>query len=205
MVNSAGFYFESDDKETHGECVMTLQVRTQVHLITVISMPGKDKVTKATTCLIDQCCTGFGIITSAFARILGIESTPTTPREFSMANGMLTTTTEVRIKGAKLSGLSRRRELELTLQIVPDTVSLNYGIMLSLDTMKQINLDTSVWNKTISWSDELLTPMVPHPNLSGRRKESQNLSNQQVTRNQMTQIMVTRIRMTQIQMAVSQI
>jgi hypothetical protein len=140
---------------------MTLQVGTQVHPITVISMPGKNKVTKATTCLIDQCCTGSGMITSAFARILGIESTPTTPREFSTANGTLTTTTEVRIEGVKLPGLSRRREFELTLQIVPDTVSLNYGIVLGLDTMKQINLDTSVWNETISWSDELPTPMVP--------------------------------------------
>jgi hypothetical protein len=43
-------YFESDNKETHGECMMTSQVGTQVHPITVISMPGKDKVTKATTC-----------------------------------------------------------------------------------------------------------------------------------------------------------
>jgi hypothetical protein len=75
---------------------MTSQVGTQVHPITVISMPGKNKVTKATTCLINQCCTGSGIITSAFTRILGIESTPTTPRDFSMANGTLTTTTELK-------------------------------------------------------------------------------------------------------------
>ncbi len=67
-VNSADFYFESDNEETHGEILMTLQVRTQVHPITVISMPGKDKVTKATTCLIDQCCTGSGMITSAFPK-----------------------------------------------------------------------------------------------------------------------------------------
>ncbi len=116
--------------------MMTSQVGTQNHPITVISMPGKDKVTKATTCLVDQCCTGSGIITSAFPKILGIKSTPTTPREFSMANGTLTTTTEVNIKGAKLPGLSKRREFELTLQIVLDTVSLNYGIVLGLDTMK---------------------------------------------------------------------
>ncbi len=106
------------------------------------------------------------MITSAFAKILGIESTPTTPREFSTANGTLTTTTEVNIKGAKLPGLSKRREFELTLQIVPDTVSLNYGIVLGLETMKQINLDTSVRNEMISWSNELSTPLVP-PNLSG--------------------------------------
>jgi hypothetical protein len=74
---------------------------------------------------------------------------------------MLTTSHEVRIKRAKLPGLSKRREFELTLQIVPDTISLNYGIVLGLDTMKQIDLDTSVRNKTISWSGELSTPMVP--------------------------------------------
>ncbi len=115
---------------------MTSQVGTQLHPITVISMPGKDKVTKATTCLIDQCCTGSSMITSAFAKILGIESTPTTPREFNTANGMLTTDMEVRIKGAKLPGLSKRREFELTLQIVLNTVTLNYGIILGRKTMK---------------------------------------------------------------------
>jgi hypothetical protein len=78
------------------------------------------------------------MITSAFVKILGIESTPITPREFSTANGTLTTTTEVGIKGAKLPGLSKRREFKLTLQIVPDAVSLNYGIVLGLETMKQI-------------------------------------------------------------------
>jgi hypothetical protein len=166
---------------------MTLQVGTQVHPITVISMPGKDNVAKATTCLIDQCCTGSGMIASAFARILGIESTPTTPREFSTANGTLTTTTEVRIEGAQLPGLSRRREFKLTLQIVPDTVSLNYSIVLGLDTMKQIDLDTSVRNETISWSNELLTPMVPQSFWSKERiakliestshKESKDSSN----------------------------
>jgi hypothetical protein len=187
MVNSANFYFESDDKETHGEIMMTLQVGTQVHPITVISMPGKDKVTKATTCLVDQCCTGSSMITSAFAKILGIGSTPTTPREFSMANGTLATSTEVNIEGAKLPGLSKRREFKLTLQIVPDTVSLNYGIVLGLKTMKQINLNTSVRNKTISWSDELSTPVVPQSFWSKERmakliestshKESNDLNN----------------------------
>jgi hypothetical protein len=141
--------------------MMTLQSGTQVHPITVISMSEKVKVTKATTCLIDQCCTGSGMITSAFAKILGIKSTPTTPREFSMVNGMLTTFHQVRIKRAKLPGLSKRKEFELTLQIVPDTVSLNYSIVLGLDTIKQIDLDTSVRNETISWSSELSTPMVP--------------------------------------------
>ncbi len=160
-VNSADFYFESDGEETHGEIMKTSQVGTQVHPITVISLPGKDKVTKATTCLIDQCCTGSGMITSAFEKILGIESTPTTPREFSTGNGMLTTSHEVRIERAKLPGLSKRGEFKSTLQIVPDTVSLNYGIVLGLDTMKRIDLNTSVRNETISWSGEFLTPMVP--------------------------------------------
>jgi hypothetical protein len=159
-VNSADFNFESDDEETNGEIMMTSQVGTQVHPVAVISMPGKDKIFKTTTCLIDQCCTGSGMITSAFAKILGIESTPTTPREFSMANGMLTTSTEITIKGAKLPGLSKRREFDLTLQIVPETVTLNYGIVLGLNTMKQIDLDTSVSNETISWGNKLSIPMV---------------------------------------------
>jgi hypothetical protein len=37
---------------------------------------------------------------------------------------------------------------------------MNHGIILGLKTMKQIDLDTSVCNSSISWSNKLVTPMV---------------------------------------------
>ncbi len=78
-----------------------------------------------------------------------------------MANGMITTSTEVKIKGVKLPVLSKRREFKLTRQIVPESVSIKYSIVLSLETMKRIDLDSSVINVSFSWRDELSTPMVP--------------------------------------------
>ncbi len=182
--------------------MMTLQAGSQLHPITIISMPGKDTVTRATTCLIDQCCTGSGMITSAFAKILGFESAPSTPREFSTANGMLTTFTEVKIKGVKLPVLYKRREFELTLQIVPESVSINYRIVLGLETIKQINLDTSVRNETICWSNELSTPMVPQSFWSKERMAKLIESSHKGSNDSR---MVAKIRLTQIQMAVSQI
>ncbi len=59
LVISADFYFNSDDdKEHHGAIKMTSDAAdTDIHLITVISMPGTNGTTKATSYLIDHCCT----------------------------------------------------------------------------------------------------------------------------------------------------
>jgi hypothetical protein len=42
---------------------------TNIHPITVISMPGAKGMIKATSCLIDKCCTGSGMIATKFVKI----------------------------------------------------------------------------------------------------------------------------------------
>ncbi len=75
-VISADFYFISeDDDEDHGAILLTSDAAdTNIHLITVISMPGTNGMIRATSCLINQCCTGSGMIASKFVKILGFTS-----------------------------------------------------------------------------------------------------------------------------------
>jgi hypothetical protein len=70
-VIPADFYFNSDDdEEHHGAILMTSDtLHTNIYPITVISMPNENVTTKTTSCLIDQCCTGSGMIASIFVKI----------------------------------------------------------------------------------------------------------------------------------------
>jgi hypothetical protein len=151
-VISADFYFDSDDKEEHhGAILMTSDASdTDIHPITVISMPGANGTIKATLCLIDQCCTGSGMIASKFAKILGLQVIQTNACSFNMANRVLTTNLQVNLTHVKLPMLSQQHNFEITLQIVPQQVTINHGVILGLETMKQIDLDTSVHDSSIS-------------------------------------------------------
>jgi hypothetical protein len=73
-VISADFYFDSDDKEEpYGSILITSDASdTNIHPITAISMPVANGTIRATSCLIDQCCTGSGMIVSKFVEILGL-------------------------------------------------------------------------------------------------------------------------------------
>ncbi len=133
---------------------------TDIHPITVISMPGKNGRIKATSCLIDQCCTGSGMIASKFVEILGLQVIQTSPHSFNIANRVLTMDSQVNLTHVKLPMLSKRREFKISLQIVPHQVIMNHGVILGLKTIQQINLDTSVCKSSISGSTKLVTPMV---------------------------------------------
>jgi hypothetical protein len=115
-VISADFYFDSDDKEEcHGAILMTSDASdTDIHPITVISMPGANETIKATLCLIDQCCTVSGMIVRKFAKILGLQIIQTSPRSFNTANGVLTTHSQVIMTQVKIPMLSKQHEFELT-------------------------------------------------------------------------------------------
>ncbi len=91
-VISADFYFNSnDDEEHHGAILMTSDAAdTDIPPIAVISMPGTNGMIKAASFLIDQCCTGSGVIASKFLKILGLQVIQTSPHSFNTANGVLT-------------------------------------------------------------------------------------------------------------------
>jgi hypothetical protein len=107
-VISADFYFNSnDDEEHHGAILMTSDAAdTDIHPITVISMPGTNGTIKSTSCLIDQCCTGPGMMASKFVKILGLQVIQTSPCSFNTANGVLTMDSQVNLTHVKLLMLS---------------------------------------------------------------------------------------------------
>jgi hypothetical protein len=67
---------------------------------------------------------------------------------------------QVNLTHVKLLMLSKQREFEVSVQIVPQQVTMNHGVILGFETMKQIDLDTSVCDSSISWSNKLVTPIV---------------------------------------------
>ena len=108
-VISADFYFDSDDDEEHHRAILMMSdtADTDIHPITVMSMPGAKGTIIATSCLIDQCCTGSGMIASKFVKILGLQVIPTSPCSFNTANGVLTTDSQVNLTDVKLPMLSK--------------------------------------------------------------------------------------------------
>ncbi len=150
-VISAYFYFNSDDGEEHHRAILMTSdaVDTNIHPITVMSMPGAKGTNKATSCLIDQCCTGSGMIACKFIKILGLQVILTSPRSFNTANGVLTRDSQVNLTHVKLPLLSKQCKFEISLQIGPQQVTMNHGVILGLETMKQIDLYTSVCNSSL--------------------------------------------------------
>ncbi len=137
---SADFYFDSDDdEERHGVILMTSDDSdTDIHPIMVISMPGANETMKATSCFLDQCCTGSGMIASKLVKILGLQVIQTSSCSFNTANGVLTKNSCVNLTHVKLPMLSKRREFKISLQIVCQQVTMNHRVILGLKTMKRI-------------------------------------------------------------------
>ena len=133
-VISADFYFNSDDDEEHHKAILMTSdaADTDIHPITIISMPSTKGTIKATSCLINQCCTGSGMIASKFVEILGLQVIPTSPRSFNTANGVLTTDSQVNLTHVKLPMLTKRCKFEISLQIVTQQVTMNHGVILGL-------------------------------------------------------------------------
>jgi hypothetical protein len=67
---------------------------------------------------------------------------------------------QVNLTHVKLPMLSKQCKFEISLHIVPQQVTMNHGVILGLETMKRIDLDTNVCDSSITWSNELVMPMV---------------------------------------------
>jgi hypothetical protein len=90
-------------------------------------------------------------------RDIRTQSNPTLPCSSNTANGVLTANLQVTMTQVKLLMLSKQCKFELTLQIVAQQLTMNYGVMLGLETMKQNDLDTSVCDSSINWSNKVVT------------------------------------------------
>jgi hypothetical protein len=110
FVISADFYFDFDDDEEHNGAILMASddSDTNIHPITVISMPGANGAIKATLCLIEQCCTGSGMIASKFVKILDLQVIQTSPCSFNTANGVLTKNSQVKLTHVKHPMLSKQ-------------------------------------------------------------------------------------------------
>jgi hypothetical protein len=110
-VISEDFYFDSDDNKEHHGAILTTSDASDMDIhpitVTVISTPGVNGTIKATLCLIDQCCTGSGMITSKFVKILGLQVIQTSTNSFNTANGVLKTNSQVKLTHVKLLMLSK--------------------------------------------------------------------------------------------------
>jgi hypothetical protein len=131
------FCFDTNDNEKHhGAILMTSDASdTNIQPITVISMPIKGTI-KATSCPIDQCCTGSGMIAGKLVNMLGLQVIQTRPHSFNTANKLLTTNSQVNLTHVKLPVLFKQCKFMITLQIVSKQVTINHGVILGLETMK---------------------------------------------------------------------
>ena len=66
------------------------------------------------------------------------------------------------VHNVKLPHLTNRRSFTVTLQVTPEMVgNFGYGIILGMKLMKDVGLDTSIQQQSITWGEELTIPMVP--------------------------------------------
>jgi hypothetical protein len=133
--------------------------KTNLHPITILTIPDKNQHRVACTTLMDQCCTDNGIISWELAKMLDIPTHNTTPKTFITAAGTFMTDKTVKLTNAMLPCLSTNETLTLELMIIPKEYSndLHYGAIIGQDSMRKLDIDTSVRHNTISWHDNKIS------------------------------------------------
>ena len=125
----------------------------QLHPTTVITFRGKKGNRVTTTVLLDQCCTGRGLISSKQAELLGLEKIPIPENEsttFKTAAGVFEADKQVTIESAMLPCLSTNRTFKAVLKVMPKECStIQYGVIIGQTTMREIDLDTSIRDNII--------------------------------------------------------
>ena len=134
------------------------------HPVTIISLPTAKGEVIVTTCLVDQCFTGMLLMSEKTAKELDLELVETqNGTEYTTAAGTLKTTHKVTVDNIKLPCLSKTRRFKGTFEIIPTGASSKscYGVFLGSAMMRELVIDTSIINNTISWGEDITTQMVP--------------------------------------------
>mmetsp|Transcript_43315 Transcript_43315/g.77844 ORF Transcript_43315/g.77844 Transcript_43315/m.77844 type:complete len:694 (-) Transcript_43315:365-2446(-) len=134
------------------------------HPVTIISLPTAKGEVIVTTCLVDQCFTGMLLMSEKTAKELDLELVETqNGTEYTTAAGTLKTTRKVTVDNIKLPCLSKTRRFQGTFEIIPTGASSKscYGVFLGSAMMRELGIDTSIINNTISWGEDITTQMVP--------------------------------------------
>ena len=132
------------------------------HPITILTLLDSSNHRIACQTLLDQCCTDNGIISWKLVKMLNLPTHDSTPKTFITAAGTFTTDRTIRLTNAMLPCFSTSKTFSLELMVIPEEYSndMNYGAIIGQESMRTLNLDTSIRHNTISWHDAKI-PMVP--------------------------------------------
>ena len=96
------------------------------------------------------------------------------PRTFITAAGTFTADKILQITDAMLPCLLTTRTFLIDLMVIPEKCSadMNYGAIIGQESMRLLDLDTSVCDNTISWGEKSI-PMDPHDYWTAGRIQQQ--------------------------------
>jgi hypothetical protein len=135
--------------------------RDQVNGITVIETPTKDGFRFATTVLIDNGCTGYAIMSHKVAKVLGYKFNPTSGQSYETATGQMKIKYQMTVDGIRLPHLSCHRTFSAMFEIAPEeSGDFGFGVIMGIDMMDDLGIDTSRTTKTIIWGNDIEVPMV---------------------------------------------
>ena len=145
----------------------------QKHPTTVVLALGKHDHPVATRALVDQCCTGDGLISSEVATALGLpmKSTGNKHKKFTSVGGKFKVNQQVKLTNILLPLLSKNKTFNATLWVVPKECEMDYGVVLGQDTMISIDLDTSMTKQEFRWG-EITREMPPYKYFTEQRMKS---------------------------------
>jgi len=133
----------------------------QVNGITIIEMPTKDGSLFGTTILIDNGFTGYAIMSHDTAETLGLEFEPISSQSYVTATGNMDTKFQATVHGIRLPHLSRHRTFSATFKIAPkESGDFGFGVIMGIDMMDDLGIDTSRTTKSIIWGNDIEVPMV---------------------------------------------
>ena len=133
----------------------------QVNGITIIEMPTKDGSRFGTTILIDNGFTGYAIMSHNTAETLGLEFEPISGQSYVTATGNMDTKFQATVHGIRLPHLSRHRTFSATFEIAPkESGDFGFGVIMGIDMMDDLGIDTSRTTKSIIWGNDIEVPMV---------------------------------------------
>jgi len=133
----------------------------QVNRITIIEMPTKDGSRFGMTILIDNGFTGYAIMSHNIAETLHLEFEPISSQSYVMATGNMDTKFQATVHGIRLPHLSRHRTFSATFEIAPkESGDFGFGVIMGIDMMDDLGIDTSRTTKLIIWGNDIEVPMV---------------------------------------------
>ena len=145
-----------------------------LHPITIITLLDKNQQSVACKAVFDQCCTNSGLITWELPNRLGLPTTSGESRSFVTAARTFVTNDTLKTSDAMLPCLSSNRTFTIELMVIPKQCSadINYGVIIGQESMRLLDLDTSVRDNTISLGDQSIS-MVPQDYWTAKRIQRQ--------------------------------